>query len=183
MWFRVLGVLLIATAALLSLDGLGWLFSPDQAIGSVLAARLLLVGRIVLAALGVVCLALPRIADYLAPMKSLLIGSAATVLLIGLVGTLGALLRPPIDYLTPTRPVFTCSPSDAFCERSAEAGLTDVLRYGKGAAFADINGDGWVDLFAADAERRLRDNWGISSFYLNNGDGSFRSVEAGIPTG
>jgi hypothetical protein len=111
----------------------------------------------------------------------MLLGVVTTLMFIGLVGTLGLLMAPKVNYLVPTTPDFSCSTTDLFCNQTAAAGLKDVKRYGKGAAFADFNGDGWVDLFVADAERRLRENdWGISSFYLNNGDGTFRSVDIGI---
>jgi hypothetical protein len=157
------------------------LLAGDGIIESNAARLLVLVFRVVATILGCVLLFWPRLLNPFAGIRTVLIGAASTAVLIGLVGALGLIMAPAIDYLLPTSPEFSCGETDAYCNQTAAAGLNDVMRYGKGAAFADFDGDGWVDLFAADAERRLReDDWGISSFYLNNGDGTFRSADIGI---
>ena len=84
----------------------------------------------------------------------------------------------------PTFPEFTCRPEMAYCNRALDAGLYAVKRYGRGAAFVDIDGDGWDDLFLADTDNRWDPrNYGISMFFLNKHDGTFapkRAAELGI---
>ena len=79
----------------------------------------------------------------------------------------------------PSFPDFTCDPGMAFCNRALEAGLLAVMRYGRGAAWVDIDGDGWDDLFLADSDNRWDpDAYGVSMFFLNLRDGTFRPVPA-----
>jgi hypothetical protein len=72
----------------------------------------------------------------------------------------------------------------AYCNRTIEAGLKTVQRYGRGAAFVDVDGDGWDDIFFADTD----DGWdprnrGNSMFFFNRKNGTFeprRAVDLGI---
>lgn len=56
-----------------------------------------------------------------------------------------------------------------FTDVTAKAGVGNP-HWGKGAVAADLNGDGWVDLYVA--------NFGPNVLYLNNGDGTFRDATA-----
>ena len=86
----------------------------------------------------------------------------------------------------PTFPNFECDPGMAYCNRAIEAGIHTVKSYGRGAAFVDIDGDGWDDLFLADTD----DGWdpsthGVSMFYLNQRNGKFTprpATELGVDT-
>jgi len=181
LWARLCGALIILAGLLTSVEALGWLLASDQNISSAIVSRLVLILRVVAVAAGSILLFWPRPLRAFAGIKTILFGVISTFVLIGLVGTLGLIMAPAIDYLVPTNPEFSCSETDPYCNQTAAAGLDDVMRYGKGVAFVDFDGDGWVDLFVADAERRLRENdWGISSFYLNNGDGTFRATDIGV---
>lgn len=61
------------------------------------------------------------------------------------------------------------------------AGLRDVLRYGRGAAFVDIDSDGYDDLFIVDGDSRFKaSGFGLSSFYRNLGDGRFARLDVGL---
>jgi hypothetical protein len=64
--------------------------------------------------------------------------------------------------------------ADPFSDVTARAGVGDKGR-GKGVAWADVDGDGRLDLFVSN-------KGGPSRFYLNNGDGAFRDAteEAGL---
>jgi hypothetical protein len=57
-----------------------------------------------------------------------------------------------------------------FVDVSASAGVADD-GLGKGVAFADINNDGFVDLYVSN-------KGGSNRLYLNNGDGTFKDVTA-----
>lgn len=70
----------------------------------------------------------------------------------------------------------TCDGSDALCEVSAEAGLDTLLGYGRGAAVADVDGDGFDDLLVIDSDSRDREDWGRTQLYRNRGDGSFEPM-------
>lgn len=79
----------------------------------------------------------------------------------------------------PTFPTFVCEPDMPYCNRAAEANLMAVRRYGRGAAFVDINGDGWDDLFLADCDNRWDPaGYGVSAFFVNRRDGTFIYVPA-----
>jgi len=70
---------------------------------------------------------------------------------------------------------------DRYIESSDAVGLGDVIGYGRGAAFVDIDGDGFDDLFVADTDDRHRtDDFGVSQMYLNKQDGTFEPVDIGI---
>ena len=179
-WLRAAGALLLLAAVFLNVSSIGWLLTADQSIDSATVRRLIMAGQFALAAAGIALLVRPVLFPWLAGLHVLVAGIAGVLAVIGMIAGLGTRVAPPLDTRYWTYPEFECSADDAFCNRAAEAGLRDVMRYGKGAAFADIDGDGFVDLFAADAEPRLRDDWGVSSVYLNNGDGSFRPVDIGL---
>ena len=70
----------------------------------------------------------------------------------------------------------------SFEDVSAASGLTVCLTKGTGASWGDLNGDGWLDVYAVeyDPGRLAVDH--LSFLYLNNGDGTFREVteEAGL---
>jgi hypothetical protein len=90
----------------------------------------------------------------------------------------------PVRY--PTFPEFTCSPQMTYCNRAKEAGLLASKHYGRGTAVADIDGDGWEDVFLADTDNRWQpENYGVSMFFINQKDGTFkatRAPELGIDT-
>jgi hypothetical protein len=113
-------------------------------------------------------------------MKRIILWGGLVVLIVGMAGAIGLYMRPPIDYRVATYPQFNCGSTDRYCNTATAAGLMDIKRYGKGAAFADINGDGFIDIFAADAEPRDNEDWGVSTFYINNGDGSFTATDIGV---
>jgi hypothetical protein len=177
---RLVALLLIATGVLLNRGSLGWLVSADKVIASDALGLLMLVLQAGAICLGLLLLMRPAVWQSLAGMGNALMAVASLGVLAGIAGMLGMWVAPAVDFRYPTYPEFSCSSTDPYCNTAAAAGLTDVTRYGKGAAFADIDGDGWIDLFAADAEPRLHDDWGTSSFYLNNGDGTFRPVDLGV---
>jgi tetratricopeptide (TPR) repeat protein len=79
----------------------------------------------------------------------------------------------------PTHPEFSCTPDMAFCNDAVPAGLDAVMRYGRGTAWADIDGDLWDDLFLADADNRWDTaGYGVSMFFLNQQDGTFAARTA-----
>ncbi len=105
------------------------------------------------------------------PFRTFLNLSAALILLVM------PQSAPPERF--PTFPEFTCSPDAAYCNRAIEAGLQVTKRYGRGAAFVDIDGDGWDDVFLADTDDRWQPtNYGVSTFFLNQHDGTFKFVPA-----
>jgi hypothetical protein len=177
---RVLAVLLIVSALLLNYAAFSWVLPLHKIGHPVLVRQLIMVGQGLLASIGVLVLLMPVLFASRPSLSKLLIGVGSLGLIIGLLGNLGSWFSPPIDYRVQTDPAFSCSAPDPYCNTALAAGLRDVTRYGKGAAFADINGDGWVDIFAADAEPRDNADWGVSSFYLNNGDGTFSSADIGV---
>ncbi len=179
-WVRITGVLLVIAGFVLNIDSLAWLFADDKSIDSERAALLISVVQVLLVVVGGALTMRPQLLAGLAALKNLLLGLAGFMAAAGIVGMLGAVFVPPVDFRYATYPDYSCSLSNPFCNTTAAARLMDVKRYGKGAAFADIDGDGWIDLYAADAEPRLHDDWGVSSFYLNNGDGTFRPVDIGL---
>ncbi|GAB4369875.1 MAG: hypothetical protein Kow00128_16420 [Deltaproteobacteria bacterium] len=64
--------------------------------------------------------------------------------------------------------------ADPFSDITRQAGVGDKGR-GKGVAWADVDGDGYLDLFVSN-------KGGPNGFYRNNGDGTFRDAteEAGL---
>src|SRR6202522_2491778 len=59
-----------------------------------------------------------------------------------------------------------------FTDVTRESGLADHLFATQTAAFADIDNDGWIDLFVADEQ-------GPSQLYHNRGDGTFENISLG----
>ena len=174
---RVTGALLLFAGILLSDNVVGWLLGPDKS--SLLAQGVLALQGALMAA-GILFLIMPAFLAGRPALQNLVTAGAGVAFVATLTGLIGLRVAPPIDYRYATYPEFTCAPTDAYCNTAAQAGLHDVSRYGKGTAVADMNGDGWVDIFAADAETRDNDEWNVSSFYINNGDGTFSSAELGI---
>lgn len=79
----------------------------------------------------------------------------------------------------PTFPDFTCADGMDACNEAELAGLYSMFGYGRGAAWVDVDGDGWDDLFLADCDNRWDANgYGVSMFFLNRQDGTFRAVPA-----
>jgi hypothetical protein len=56
-----------------------------------------------------------------------------------------------------------------FTDVTREAGLSDPLTATQTAAWADINNDGWLDLFVGTEN-------GEAQLFLNNGDGTFKNI-------
>ena len=68
-----------------------------------------------------------------------------------------------------------------YWDMTEESGLSTTFGYGRGAAFVDFNGDGLDDLFVADCDARYRvTEYGVSQFFLNRGDGTFKEVDLGV---
>lgn len=68
----------------------------------------------------------------------------------------------------------TQSQSDSYSQVADDRGLGMVVGYGRGASFADIDGDGDDDLFVADTDGRLfGPPFGMSMIYTNDGSGNF----------
>jgi len=150
-WLRAGGALLLLAALSLGSTSLGWLLTADQSIDSTTVRALIMAGQVVLAVAGLALLLRPAWFGVLAGLHVMLAGVAGVLAVIGVIGGLGSRLSPPVDNRYWTYPEFVCAAADPYCNTAATAGLRDVPRYGKGAAFADIDGDGFVDLFAADA--------------------------------
>lgn len=73
----------------------------------------------------------------------------------------------------------TCAPGTGLCSVAAIAGIDD-LAFGKGAAFVDVDGDGWDDIWASDsAETDLPSIPNTSALYLNQRDGTFAPYPLG----
>ncbi len=71
--------------------------------------------------------------------------------------------------------------TDRYQEVADARGLGEVVGYGRGAAFADIDGDGDDDLFVADTDGRLFGSaYGMSMIYTNNGSGNFIPAELNL---
>lgn len=64
-----------------------------------------------------------------------------------------------------------------FCDISGRVGITSDIRYGHSAAFADINGDGWDDLWVADSDLRFREQYGISQMFISHEGKRFEQVD------
>jgi len=85
-----------------------------------------------------------------------------------------------IDHFKVTSLASQLAARDVFSEVSGPAGLTEVFpphgskqnetSYWQGAAAADVNNDGLIDVFATGLTK--------NNLYLNNGDGSFRDAAA-----
>lgn len=174
---RIVALALLLAGILLDKDVVGYVVSPDKS--SVLATAILALQGVLLAG-GVLLLLTPGFLPKRAALRGLTAVVAFGALLFTVGGRVGLLLAPPVDYRYFTYPSFTCEPQDPFCNRAEEAGLRGLARYGKGVALVDMNNDGWLDLFLADAEPRDNEDWGVSDVYLNNGDGSFTLTDVGF---
>jgi len=75
---------------------------------------------------------------------------------------------------SPNRLYINTDGKGTFADETAKAGLTDAGS-SRGAAFADVNGDGFLDLYVADASAANR-------LYLGDGKGGFKdaTAEAGV---
>ena len=58
-----------------------------------------------------------------------------------------------------------------FTDVAVQAGLADTVGPSQVAAWADVNGDGWIDLFVG--REKAGDTYPSSSMYMNQGDGTF----------
>jgi hypothetical protein len=177
---RVAGLLLLVAAAALNRYALAWLLTPDSAAyggGLAIAGGLL---QLALAGAGLLLLLRPAWVPGGAGGHAVALKLAASAALIGVTATLGMLLAPAADSRYFSAPEYACAPDYAYCNRTEAAGLSTTSRYGKGAAFADINGDGHVDLYLADADPRQEVATGISPVYLGDGTGGFESADLGI---
>jgi len=77
-----------------------------------------------------------------------------------------------------------CVNDRCFVELTEQAGLKDVVGYGRGAAFVDVDGDGWDDLFVADTDSRFAGpGYGVTALYRNLGDGTFERMDWGLHEG
>lgn len=78
-------------------------------------------------------------------------------------------------------PRYDCPDGVEFCEVAERAGLRDVVGYGRGTAFVDVDSDGWDDLFVTDTDDRHHPNlYGTSRVYRNLRDGTFERVDVGF---
>ncbi|MDX1440463.1 MAG: VCBS repeat-containing protein, partial [Rubricoccaceae bacterium] len=94
-------------------------------------------------------------------------------------GWAGAQSTDPEIAKTPTFPDFACPPEAEYCNQASEAGMQIVRRYGRGTAVADINLDGWDDVFMADSDNRWDERgYGLSMFFVNKKDGTFAAIPA-----
>jgi hypothetical protein len=92
-----------------------------------------------------------------------------------------AVLRIPVATGSGSRSTTPDPGQDRYIESSDAVGLGNVIGYGRGAAFVDIDGDGFDDLFVADSDNRHRtDDFAVSQMYLNKRDGTFEPVDIGI---
>jgi hypothetical protein len=87
----------------------------------------------------------------------------------------------PIPASTEASAVASLSDLPKYVESADLAQLGQVAGYGRGAAFSDVDGDGWDDLFVTDTDSRFRgETPGISLLYINQRDGTFRPTDAGF---
>ncbi len=76
-----------------------------------------------------------------------------------------------------------CSAGVEMCNLAEAAGLNDRRAYGRGAAFVDVDGDGWDDIWASDTDDRLVPGYGTSRLYHNLGHARFSPVDIGVDAG
>jgi hypothetical protein len=105
--------------------------------------------------------------------------AASVVLSIGLTLPLGWVIAQTSSQPTEmTLPQNLASHTDRYDQVADVGGLGNVVGYGRGASFADIDGDGDDDLFVADTDGRLFGApYGISMIYVNDGSGNFTPGE------
>jgi len=99
---------------------------------------------------------------------------------IGLALPLGSLMAQTTASLSDNTslPENNASHADHYDQVADARGLDNVLGYGRGAAFVDIDGDGDDDLFVADTDGRLFGApYGMSMIYVNDGSGNFTPGE------
>ncbi len=84
----------------------------------------------------------------------------------------------PVDYLGEPDRLYRNQGDGTFADVTISAGLADAFGPGLGIATADVDHDGWVDIFVANdqAENQL---------WMNQGDGTFqnRALMAGVALG
>jgi len=73
----------------------------------------------------------------------------------------------------------SCPDGEELCN-VAQAAAIAMPAYGKGAAFVDVDGDGWDDIWASDSDSRANEDFGMSALYRNRGDGTFEPFDIGI---
>jgi len=81
--------------------------------------------------------------------------------------------------LSPEAIVERCPDGEEVCNVAAAVGL-DRMSFGKGAAFVDIDGDDYEDIWAADSDQRAGASFGVSTLYYNRRNGTFVPVDFGI---
>jgi enediyne biosynthesis protein E4 len=78
----------------------------------------------------------------------------------------------PCDFFQPARPLraalYRNNGNGTFTDVAASAGVSEPRMYGLGAAAADYDGDGWVDLLVTGYDHNV--------LYRNRGDGTFEDV-------
>ncbi|MFT5843823.1 MAG: hypothetical protein ACI80L_002625 [Pseudohongiellaceae bacterium] len=105
--------------------------------------------------------------------------TASLILSIGLTLPLGTLMAQTTSLPNNTSlPENNASHTDRYDQVADARGLDNVVGYGRGASFADIDGDGDDDLFVADTDGRLFGApYGLSMIYVNDGSGGFTPGE------
>ncbi len=69
-----------------------------------------------------------------------------------------------------------------FCNEAERAGFTvDGPAYGRGAAWVDVDGDGWEDLWQCDTGTGYPDHPRRSMLYRNRGDAVFEAEDLDVP--
>jgi hypothetical protein len=69
---------------------------------------------------------------------------------------------------------------NSFKNVAKKAGLQDALGYGKGVSIIDVDGDGWEDIWDLDTNIRRGGKASNARLFLNQGDGTFKPVDAGV---
>jgi hypothetical protein len=105
--------------------------------------------------------------------------TTSLILSIGLALPLGSLMAQTTSLSINTLlPQNSASHADRYDQVADARGLDNVVGYGRGASFVDIDGDGDDDLFVADTDGRLFGApYGISMIYVNDGSGNFTPGE------
>ncbi len=75
-----------------------------------------------------------------------------------------------------------CPRGFQLCNRALAAGLlVEGPAYGRGAAFVDVDGDGWEDIWQSDSGTGYAHHARSSTLFRNLGDGTFEPFDLGIP--